>query len=447
MRQTLVNALVVTMDKKNRIGKFDIFISDERISRVVKAGTEKPLGHIIDFENRIILPGFINAHIHGDMLAARGLGDELTLHEQGEKGSLTGDTNWFYEQITSRNRKSIRALQYIEAIRSGTTFVCDFIFRTDNGEDICAPLNQVGLDGALVVDYRKDFSSGEYRSRDELAELVGSVRNQGYVPMLQGPSEEGFNRQLLNELKEFASLEHLSIMLHLAETTKRCDMIFTRYGKSPVSYLNSIGFLDPHVIGSHGVYLDNEDRDILKQSGASIISSPTAEMKIADGAAPIVPFLEIGGKVGLGTDGALWNDSADMFSEMKNLMLLQRLLYGADKFSAWDALRAATTGGAAAIGLEQELGSIEVGKLANLAVIDPTGVHMTPTCYDEATGFGNVLQNIVSCARPSDVETVFVRGKEVLKNRKITQVDEQQLISEIQLLGPHMVSKNTKKEF
>jgi 5-methylthioadenosine/S-adenosylhomocysteine deaminase len=198
-----------------------------------------------------------------------------------------------------------------------------------------------------------------------------------------------------------------------------------------------LGFLNERVIGSHGVHLDERDRETLRTSGASVVNCPTAEMKIADGIAPVSELIHEGVPVGLGTDGALWNDSSDLFSEMKSLLLLQRVLKGADSLSAHDCLHTATMGGARVFGLENEIGSIEEGKAASLVLLDFNRPHLSPLHLQER---GNVLQLITSCARASDVDTVIVDGKIIVEKGELCSVDEEALIAKCQEIAERQFS-------
>jgi 5-methylthioadenosine/S-adenosylhomocysteine deaminase len=421
-----------------------ILIEDDIIAAIYPEG-RLPEGEImpdenteiIDAKGQVILPGFINGHIHADMLLSRGLGDGLTLHEQGGN-SLPGKNDWFKKQLSYENRTLGREIQYMEALRSGTTYICDFLFWTDLDEDNCAALKNTGIDGSVVVDYRKDFLFPERRSSKELNAIFEHFRSNGYRPMLQGPSEESFDTELLLDLKSTAEREDVKLMLHLAETKTREAMIIEKYGMTPVRYLNDIGFLSPNIIGSHGVYIDDKEAGMLALNGSTIVNSPVAEMKIADGAAPVCMLLDKSIPVGLGTDGPLWNDSANMFGEMKALMLLQRLMNGASSFTSYDALEAATIGGARALGLDEQIGSIEQGKKASLIILDTNKVNLVPI-YDGAAG--NLIENIVSSAQPSDINSVFVNGNAVIRDGEFTTIDEMSRVERAQNVGKELFSR------
>ncbi len=444
MRILIKNGIVISMDKNHQVEEMSVLIEDELIRAVFASEEQIPdelLGdtelEIIDAGGMAVLPGFINGHIHADMLLTRGLGDGLSLHEQGSKESLPGRNNWFKDQLSSSNRMLGREIQYIEALRTGTTYICDFLFWVDSNDDICSPFRTTGINGAVVIDYRKDFMFPERRDSDELSCLLNSIREAGCDSMLQGPSEEDFETKLLLDLKSIVESKDVKLMLHLAETRLRCEMIMESFGKTPVSYLNDIGFLGSEVIGSHGIYINENEAEMLASTGTTIVNSPVAEMKIADGAAPVRMLLDKGVAVGLGTDGPLWNDASNMFGEMKTLMLLQRLINGPGAFSAWDALEAATIGGARALGLESRLGSIEEGKEASIIILDLMKPNLVPS-YKGISG--NLIENIVSSAQPSDIDTVFVKGKKIICNGSFVDIDEKMMIKEAQILGEKLFS-------
>jgi len=246
---------------------------------------------------------------------------------------------------------------------------------------------------------------------------------------VEAPAEEGFEDDLLLRLMSWTQELDTLLHLHLAETTWRMEHIRKRFNRTPVQYLRDLGFLNERVIGSHGVYLDQSDREILHASGSRIVNCPAAEMKIADGIAPVSELISDSIPVGIGTDGALWNDSSDLFAEMKALMLLQRVLKGADFLSARDSLYTATLGGSRVFGLEKTLGSIEEGKAASIVLLNRDRPHLTPLHrLDE----GNVVQLITSCARASDVHTVIVNGKIVVEGGELQTIDEKALLAKCQ---------------
>lgn len=434
-RVIIENVLTVTMNEKNEIDEFTIIIEGEKISSLYKTGAghtikKKKNDYIIEGKHRIAIPGLFNGHVHSDITLARGLGDGLTLYEQ-DNDSFVSRKKWFRNELDREARYHSKLLQYVEAIKGGTTFLCDVPF-WHYGDDLPGPFKRTGIKGAVVLDYRKDFLSGVEVEKEAYYDTAINLKENGYIPIVEGPAEETYDIKLLEKLMRRAEELDTFIQMHLAETTWRVKIIEERFGKRPVMFLNDEGFLNRRVIGSHGVYLNDEEIGIIKDTGARIINCPTAEMKISDGIAPVVKLLRQSVPTGIGTDGALWNDSADMFSEMKSLMLLQRVTYGASSIDAYSCLYSATLGSARVFGLDHELGSIETGKRACIALIDFNKPHLVPVYNGKMS---NVLQTIISCVRASDVDTVLVDGKIIVERGRLNTVDENELLHKCQEMG------------
>ncbi len=419
------------MNPENAIGWYSIVIEDGLIKCVSTDIPEPQEGErVINGSGKVAIPGLINGHVHCDVTLARGLGDGFSLYEQCYD-SFVSEHQWFRNELDREARNLSRLLQYIEAVKGGTTFICDVPFWPEP-DDLVAPFEMVGIDGAVVVDYQTDFLNGERFSREDYVSLLRIIREKGYLPLVKAPEEEAYAPGLLGEIADIAAELDTNIQMHLAETTYRMEFVKQKYQKSSVKYLHDIGFLSSRVIASHGVYLDKEDRQLFKEAGARIINTPIAEMKIADGAASVVDYLQEGITLGLGSDGALWNDSSDMFSEMKALLLVQRLKYGANALSAYEALYAATLGGAKVFGIDDNYGSIEVNKRANIALLDYMKPHLVPLYHNDLS---NVVPVIVTCAKASDVDTVIVNGRIVVENGQLLTSDEEGVIQACQKLG------------
>ncbi len=435
MRIVIEDVLTVTMNDRNEIDTLTIIIEGEKISALARSSDKQTYNKrnddcIISGKNRLAIPGLINGHIHSDITLARGLGDGLTLYEQ-DNDSFVSRKKWFHRELDREARYYSKLLQYAEALKGGTTFICDVPF-WHYGDDLLSPFINTGIKGAVVLDYRKDFQTWALIEENVYFDTADKLRKNGFIPIVEGPSEEGFDRELLRMLKARADELDTFIQMHLAETIWRIKILKERFGRTSIRFLHEEGFLTTRVIGSHGVYIDDEELTLLKDAGARIINCPTAEMKIADGIAPVTKFLKHSIPTGIGTDGALWNDSADMFSEMKNLMLLQRVTNGASSLDAGSCLYSATMGGAKVFGLEKELGSIETGKRACIVLIDYQKPHLVPLYHGKLS---NILQIITSCVRASDVDTVVVDGKVVVENGKLNTIDENQLVRKCQEMG------------
>ncbi|MCL2557663.1 MAG: amidohydrolase family protein, partial [Treponema sp.] len=279
----------------------------------------------IDGGGKILMPGLVNCHCHGDMTLARGLGDDMTLLEQIE---AYRPHNWFYSFITDEERYYARQLAYCEALLSGCTFVCENMY-WGLGGDSARAMTEIGIKGALVEDARKDFAdSGALLSERELQDFSQGCRAAGLVPVIGLPAEEDWETGALQKL--FAHLSGIDALktMHLAENIWRKEIIKKKYGLRPIEYLARNGFLSGDLIASHVVCADADEVAMLKEAEVKIANTPLCEMKIADGVAPIPEMARQGLTIGLGTDGALWNNSNDIFREMKGMSLLHTITGG-----------------------------------------------------------------------------------------------------------------------
>ena len=393
-------------------------VQGERISEV-RRGSVSPneCGRWIDGGGKILMPGLVNCHCHGDMTLARGLGDDMTLLEQDE---AYRPHNWFQSYINDEDRYYSRQLTYCESLLAGCTFVCENMYWGMGGKSIQA-MQEIGIKGALVEDVRQDFADPESVLPDHvLQEFSASCREAGFVPIIGLPAEENWETEYLKNV--FAKIQDIDALqtMHLAENEWRRNLVLKKYGMRPIEYLAHNGFLHDRLIGSHVVCADQDEIGLLKGAGVKIANTPLCEMKIADGVAPIPEMLRQGLSVGIGTDGALWNNSNDIFREMKGMSLLHTLSGGIRSLSKKDILDMATRGGAAVFGMEAEIGMVKEGMKADLILIDTNKPHLQPLVLGRNE---NLSSAIVYSARGSDVTDVFVNGKRLVKDGVLIGTD------------------------
>ena len=380
--------------------------------------------HWIDATGKIILPGLVNAHCHGDMTLARGLGDDLTLLEQIQRFS---DTNWFYSLINDDDRFYSRQLTYAEALLSGTTFLCENMYWSLGGRSVTA-MAQTGIRGALCEDIRADFSKPDAFVSDEWLKAFRDLcQVTGLVPVLGSISEEDFDPALVRRVCKKAKTLGMPETRHLAENDWRVAMVKEKFGTTPIRFLHAQGALHPGLIGSHAVYADEVEAQLLAQNGVSVANTPLCESKIADGIAPIPLYLRHGVNVCLGTDGAMWNNSNDLFREMKGMALLHTATSGIRAIRAKDVLNMATVNGYRAFGIS-DAGTLEAGSRANIVLVEATGAHMAPLRLGK---YENIASAVVYCATGRDVTDVFVEGRHVVERGQLTTLDVSKLISRV----------------
>jgi 5-methylthioadenosine/S-adenosylhomocysteine deaminase len=227
-------------------------------------------------------------------------------------------------------------------------------------------------------------------------------------------------RELLEKVAQLARARDVMIHTHASENITECEMVEQETGLRNITYLDSLGLTGHHVALAHCVHLSEEEIRILKTTRTNVAHCPSSNLKLGSGIAPIVKMLEQGISVSLGADGAACNNRLDMFTEMRTAALLQKALHGPEVLPANRALRMATIDGATALGLDAEIGSIEVGKRADLAVIRLDRLHSTPV--------EDVVSAVVYSSQPDDVDTVLIDGEFVLREKRLLTIDERETI-------------------
>lgn len=399
--------------------------------RIAYAGPEKLTKtdgrFFISAQGKIVMPGLVNGHCHGDMGFARGGADNTTLLEQMRNFA---DNNWFYDDLSEMDRFYARQFTYAEAVLSGTTFLLENMYWCLSGDLSQRAFHEVGLRGALAEDVRYDFYKSDSFLTDEMLDaFADNCKRYDLIPLLGTLPEEEFTRQRLQKVKQMTEERNCFFSSHLAETTWRHQSAVKNMGNSPVKVLNEFGLLTDKYIGSHGVYLDDEDIEIYAKSGTKIVNTPICEMKIADGLAPIPKLVKAGVTVALGTDGAMWSNSNDIFREMKCMSIIHNLQSGAGTFTPEDILDMATINGAKLFNMDAKLGTIEENKIADIILIDASKPHMNPLRIGKNS---NVCSCVVYCATGADVTDVIIGGREIVRDKKLLTLDMQRLWQQTQ---------------
>ncbi|MDR1482774.1 MAG: amidohydrolase family protein [Synergistaceae bacterium] len=418
----------VILSAHNRYVPFvgSVGIEDDRIAAVRENSLGAAGSRVIEAGGRILMPGLINGHCHGDMTFARGLGDGMTLAEQISAFESTG---WFYSLIDDDIRYMSRQLAYCEALLSGTTFMLENMYWSLGARSVKA-MAETGIRGALAEDVRKDFASPDIMfDFEELMAFKSECEKSGIIPVIGGLSEEDFESGRVERVGDIVRRLGCRYTLHLAETRWRMELVEERARTTSVRFLRDMGILGPHVIASHVVHPDEGEIMILKDRDVKVVNTPLCEMKIADGIAPVPEMIGAGITVGLGTDGAMWNNSNDIFREMKAVSLLHTVNSGIRAVKTPDVLDMATINGARVFGMQDEIGSVEEGKMADLILVDAAAPHMRPL---RVTRHENVASSIVFSATGRDVTDVFVGGRRLVKDRRMVDFPLDKLMADLE---------------
>jgi len=416
---------IVTMDQNNSIVRGDVLIRDGRIAEVATEVND-PDSDVIDAGDCAVLPGFVQTHIHLCQTLFRGAADDLSL------------IDWLKKRIwpmeAAHTRASIRASAQVgiaEMIKGGTT--CALTMETvRHTEDVLRVVEETGF-RATVGKCMMDKGEGvpaelHEESRASIDESLALIRKwhgqaDGRIRCCFAPRFAiSCTHELLAEVAELAKRHHVIIHTHASENKSECEIVEGDTGKRNIMYLDSMGITGPHVVLAHCVHLDTEEMETLMQTKTNVAHCPSSNLKLGSGLARVAEMLARRIPVSLGADGAPCNNRLDMFTEMRSAALLQKLAHGPEALPAARVLRMATIDGARALGLEQEIGSIEAGKRADLIVVDLNQLHSSPS--------PDVVSALVYSAQSTDVRTTIIDGRLVMRDRKLLTLNESTVIDE-----------------
>jgi len=415
----------VTMDQKNSIVRGDVLIRDGRISEIGK-GIDESAESVIDATGCAVLPGFVQTHIHLCQTLFRGAADDLSL------------IDWLKQRIwpmeAAHTRDSISASAQIgiaEMIKGGTT--CALTMETvRHTADVLQVVYETGFRatvGKCMMDKGEgvpaELHEETRRSIDESVTLIKEWHGQadGRIRCCFAPRFAiSCTHELLAEVAELAKRHKVMIHTHASENKSECEIVESDTGKRNIMYLDSVGITGPHVVLAHCVHLDTEEMETLMQTKTNVAHCPSSNLKLGSGLARVAEMLARKIPVSLGADGAPCNNRLDMFTEMRSAALLQKLAHGPEVLPAARVLRMATIDGARALGLEQEIGSIETGKRADMIVVDLNQLHSIPS--------PDVVSALVYSAQASDVRTTIIDGRLVMRDRQLLTLNESTVIDE-----------------
>jgi len=373
----------------------------------------------IDASGRLVMPGLLNAHTHAPMTLFRGIADDVPLETWLHKYIWPAEAKWVGPEFVRLGTQLAAA----EMIRSGTVLFCDMYFFQDEVAQVC---KEAGI-RVVIGEGLVDFPNPDYKTPEEgLQRNEYLLRKWGndslVVPSIQPHSPYTASSSLMQAGKELADRYGVPYLLHVSETRSEVQESVEKYGRTPVARLADLGLLGPTTVAIHAVHLTDEDIELLAQHEAGVVHCPESQLKLASGLTPVPKLLEAGVKVGLGTDGAASNNDLDMFGEMGTAAKVHKVIAGDPTVvDARQALSMATLEAARVLGLEDRLGSLEVGKRGDIIVLDLDVPHMVPV-YD-------ITSHLVYAAHSSDVRTVIIDGRVVMQDRVLLTLDEGEIFA------------------
>jgi 5-methylthioadenosine/S-adenosylhomocysteine deaminase len=423
--------MIITMaEEQAPISNGRVLIKDGIITGI-QSRNEKDEGpgiraEVIDAKDAIVMPGLVNAHTHAAMTLFRGLADDLPLKQ------------WLFEKIFPAEAKFLNPdtvywgslLGCLEMIASGTTCIADGYFFQD---ETVRAVHESGLRGLIaqgVIDFPAPGVPDPKKNLKSAREFM--ERWLGFsaliTPGMFCHSPVTCSEQTLKGAWEISRSFDVPLQIHLSETSEEVNEVIRKTGERPVFYLDRFGLIDEGLIAAHAIHLDEEEISRIFENGVKIVHVPESNMKLCAGLAPIRDMVKAGLTVGLGTDGCSSNNNLDLFCEMDTAAKLSKV-YDLDPvgLDANTVIKMATCWGASVLGLEKEIGTLELGKSADIIVVDIHQPHLCPV-YDP-------LSAIVYSANGADVKDVIVNGKVLMKNREFTTLDPVEIMEKVKAIS------------
>jgi 5-methylthioadenosine/S-adenosylhomocysteine deaminase len=418
------NGTLVTMDSANRIIRGDLLIVHGRIAEL--GTTDQSADIIVDASECAVIPGFVQTHIHLCQTLFRGTADDLALIDWLKKRVWPMEAAHSAASIAAAARLGIA-----ELIKGGTT--CALTMETVNHtSEVFKVVEETGFRatvGKCMMDKGDEVPEAlQEQTAQSITDSLALLeewhgRADGRIRYCFAPRFAiSCTRELLEKVAELARARGVMIHTHASENRTECALVEADTCLRNIAYLDSVGVTGRHVALAHCVHLSNDEIRILKTTETNVVHCPSSNMKLGSGIAQVTQLLDEGVSVSLGADGAACNNRLDMFTEMRTAALLQKALHGPEVLEANRVFRMGTIDGARALGLEAEIGSLEVGKRADVAVVKLNQVHTSPEA--------EVVSSLVYAAEASDVQSVVIDGRLVMHNRELLTLDESDVVAE-----------------
>lgn len=374
-------------------------------------------------DQHVLLPGLINCHTHASMSLFRGMADDLALMDWLENHIWPAEAQW----VTPEFVESGTRLALAEMLKGGTTCCNEMYFFPDVAASVAAVTGIRITVGLIILGFPTAWakSSDDYFHKG--LEVHDIYRSSTLIQTVFAPhAPYTVSDPDLRKISTLAEELDISIHMHLHETANEVSDSKKMNGKSPIQRLHELGVLSPRLISVHMTSLDQDELDLVKESGTHIVHCPESNMKLSSGMCPVQTLTQQGINVALGTDGAASNNDLDMFGEMRTAAMLAKIVSeNATAMPAANILQMATLNGARALGLEDSIGSLCVGKAADLIAVDLSSLATQPVY--------NPISQLVYAACRDQVTDVWVAGKKLLSDRKLTTMNEQSVINEAQV--------------
>lgn len=416
--------------KKEPIEDTNIYIEGDKIQYIGELKEDLKVDRVIDGKNKVAMPGLVNAHTHISMSLLRNYADDVPLYEWLTQKIWPVEANLTEEDVYWGAMLSIA-----EMIQSGITCFSDMYFFM---EEVGKAAEETGIRGVLsrgtieeeseaLNKEKLDYTRNLYKNWNGKADGRIKVMVAPHAPYTCSPA---YLEKIIDLAKELGA----GIHIHLSETKKEVEDSFEQYKKSPIKHVYDLGLFEIPTLAAHCVHVSDEDIEILSANGVSVVNNPGSNFKLASGFAPVEKMINRGVNVALGTDGSSSNNNLNMFEEMNLAAVINKAVNeSAVSIPAITAIEMATSNGAKALNWEDEIGSIEVGKKADLILVDMNKPHLYPR--------HNVVSAIAYSCQASDVETVIVDGKVLMEKYELKTIDIEKVMYNAEKVAHSLVNR------
>ncbi len=420
------NGLILTMNPAFEI--IESGIIGINAGKIAFIGMETPDSPVPEAKKRInangsiVLPGLVNSHTHLPMTLFRGLADDLPLEPWLNEHIFPAEAN----HISPKSVRWATLLACCEMLLSGITTCCDGYFLEDH---VASALQESCMRGVLaqgIIDFPAPGIPNPERNIEEAIRYVEKWNQASSLikPSIFCHSPYTCSEKTLKNAKKAALEAGVLFQIHVSETLRERQDCIKQHRLSPVQYLEKLNLLDQKTLLVHAVWIDDIDLEVISKTGACIAHVPESNMKLASGIAPVPNILKAGITVGIGTDGCASNNTLDLFTTMDICAKLHKVhTLDPTTMDARTVLELATISGAKCIGLGDITGSLEIGKSADIIMVDIQKPHLTPIY--------SPVSHLVYAAKSSDVSDVWIAGKHVVKNRKIATLETDEIIEQV----------------
>ena len=388
------------------------------LESTAKAISKFPHAEVIDRNNHLIIPGLVNAHTHVGMSLFRGYADDVPLMTWLNDYIWPAEGKWMGPEYVRAGTE----LAVAEMLLSGTTCFNDMYFFANDVAQVSQSMGIRAFVSMIVIDFPSAWANSPAEYFEKGIAVHDEARSLSRVnTTMSAHAPYTVSDDSLVQVLTYADELHVPVVMHIHETEQEINEALEQHGERPLKRLYDLGLLNPRLMAVHMTQLNEEEIELCAQQGISVVHCPESNMKLASGSCPVTQLLAKNTNVCLGTDSTASNNDLDMLGEMRSASLLAKVTTGqAEALPAWQALEMATINGAKALNVQDQIGSLEIGKGADIVAVDLSSISTQPVY--------NPLSQLVYSANRNMVSDVWVAGKACVTNGELQTADLNQIL-------------------